>query len=71
MSVPLPVMVEICILCGTALDAGADRCPGCDLWVGVDGPGVRRPLPRRLVVGLGLGIAAIWVVTFAGAAVVG
>ncbi|MFM7616014.1 MAG: hypothetical protein ACKO72_00925 [Actinomycetes bacterium] len=71
MSVPPPVAAETCILCGTALDGGAERCPGCDLWVGVDGPGVRRPLPQRLLLGLGLGIAAIWVVTFAVAAAVG
>ena len=71
MSVPPPVAAETCIICGTVLGAGADRCPWCDLWVGVDGPGVRRPLGRRAILGMVGGTAAVWLVTLAVAAVVG
>ena len=66
MSIPPAVPVEACVLCGTVLGAGTERCPACDLWVGVDGPGVRRPL---LV--LGAATAAVWFATLAVAAVVG
>jgi hypothetical protein len=71
MSIPPAVPVEACVLCGTVLGAGTERCPACDLWVGVDGPGVRRPLPRRPLLVLGAATAAVWFATLAVAAVVG
>lgn len=71
MSLPPPVATEACVLCGTALEAGAERCPHCDLWVGVDGPTVRRRIPRSTVLGMIAGIAAVWVVTLAVVALVG
>ena len=71
MSIPPPVVGEACVLCGEALAVGADRCSNCDLWVAVDGPGVRRPFPRTVLLGMVAGIAAVWAVTIAVAAVVG
>jgi hypothetical protein len=71
MTIPPTVPVEACVLCGTTLAAGAERCPHCDLWVGVDGPTVRRRIPRNVLYAMIGGIAAIWAVTFAVAAVVG
>ena len=71
MSLPPPVVAEACILCGGALGPGADRCSHCDLWVAVDGPGVRRPFPRNVLLGMVAGTAAVWAVTIAVAAAVG
>lgn len=71
MSVPPPVATEACVLCGTALAPGAERCSNCDLWVGVDGPTVRRPIPRKVLIAMTAGIAAVWVVTLVVAALVG
>jgi len=70
-SLPPPVANEACVLCGTALEAGAERCPHCDLWVGVDGPTVRRPIPRPVLLGMVAGTAAVWAITIAVAAAVG
>jgi hypothetical protein len=71
MTTPPPVAPEICVLCGASLCTGAERCPECDLWIGVDGPGVRRPLPRLPLLAMVAGIAAVWFVTLGLAAVLG
>jgi hypothetical protein len=70
-SVPPPVAVETCVLCGTALTPAAERCGACDLWVAVDGPSERRPIPRNALVGMIAGIAVVWALTLAIAALVG
>lgn len=71
MSVPPPVAPEICVLCGASLHVGEERCRECDLWIGVDGPGVRRPLPRLPILAMVAGIAAVWCITLGLAAVLG
>ena len=71
MTLPAPSVGKACVLCGTALSASAERCPHCDLWVGVDGPAARRPIPRNLLLAMIGGIAVVWAVTFAVTALVG
>ena len=71
MTVPPPVAAEACVLCGSPLAPAAERCSACDLWVAVDGPGVRRPFPRTVLLGMVAGTATVWAITIAVAAAVG